>query len=480
MRRVAAASTALAVLAGGASQPVAAHAFGQRYDLPLPLDFFLAGGAAVVLLSFVVAVVILRPASDHAWQRVLPPVPRWLRAAAESTIAALGVFLFLLVLIAGYFGNQESSENIATVLVWVLWWIGLMLVTALIGNIWPHLDPWSTIWRRARSWLGRPSQAPVEGCPPWGAWPAVAMYFVYAWLELASDFGEVPRDLALLVLFYSVGAWMAMALFGENRWRAGADPFSRIFGLFGSFAPFSRNPIGQVTLRLPGAGLLGNHPRALGEIAFVLLVLATVTFDGISETPPWSSAIDWLAHSPSLRPVLLSLGDAGIDVLMTANTLGLLLTGLVFFAVFAVVCRLSALIGGGVSGSQAMRAFALTFLPIAIAYPAAHYLSYLLLAGQLAIPLASDPLGWGWDLFGTRGHTIDLGVISMKTVWYIAVVAIVTGHVVSVTLAHIEALRLFPTRRAALLSQLPMLVLMVAFTSTSLWILSQPIVQEPG
>jgi hypothetical protein len=51
-------------------------------------------------------------------------VPRWLRAAAESTIAALGVFLFLLVLIAGYFGNQESSENIATVLVWVLWWIG--------------------------------------------------------------------------------------------------------------------------------------------------------------------------------------------------------------------------------------------------------------------------------------------------------------------------------------------------------------------
>jgi hypothetical protein len=480
MRRGTAAATALAALAGGASQPAAAHAFGQRYDLPLPLDFFLAGGAAVVLLSFVVAVVILRPAGDRAWQWVLPPLPQWLRATARSTLTVLGVFLFMLVLFAGYFGKQDPSENIAPVLVWVLWWVGLLLVTALIGNLWPTLDPWSTIWRQARSWLGRPLPSPAEGSAPWGAWPAVVMYFVFAWLELASDFGELPRDLALLVLLYSVGTWTGMALFGANRWRAGADPFSRVFCLFGRFAPFSRNTVGQLTLRLPGAGLLGNHPRTLGEITFVLLVLATVTFDGLSETPPWNSAVVWLAHSPAWRPALLWLGDWNVDLLMTAKTLGLLLTPLIFFAIFAAVCHLSALIGGGVSGRQAMRAFALSFLPIAIAYHAAHYLSYLLLAGQLAIPLASDPFGWGWDLFGTSGRAIDLGVISMKSVWYIALVSIVTGHVISVMLAHIEALRLFPTRRAALLSQLPMLVLMVAFTSTSLWILSQPIVQESG
>jgi len=480
MRRVTPAATVLAALTGSASQPAAAHAFGQRYDLPLPLDFYLTGGAAVVLLSFVIAVVMLRPASDRAGQWALPPFPPLVRVTARSTIAVLGVLLFLLVLIAGYFGIQESDENIAPVLVWVLWWVGLLLATALIGNIWPNLDPWSTIWRRTRTWLGRPPAAPVEGSPPWGAWPAVAMYFVFAWLELASDIGELPRDLAMLVLSYSFGAWTAMALFGEHAWRAGADPFRRVFGLFGRFAPFGRNSAGQLTLRLPGAGLLGNHPRTLGEIAFILLVLATVTFDGVSETPPWASAIVWFAHSPLLRPGLLWLGDAGVDILTAAKTLGLLLTALVFFAVFAAVCRLSAIIGGGVTGSQAMRAFALSFLPIAIAYSVAHYLSYLLLAGQLAIPLASDPFGWGWDLLGTRGRTIDLSVISMKTVWYIAVVSIVSGHVVSVTLAHIEALRLFPTRRAALLSQLPMLALMVAFTCTSLWILSQPIVQEPG
>lgn len=479
MRKLTAAVSTLAALAAGASPPAAAHAFGQRYDLPLPLDYFLAGGAAVVLLSFVIAAVFLRPADERSWQRVLPPVRQRLRAVTHGAIAVLGVLLFLLILVAGWFGEQEPTENIAPVLVWVVWWVGVLLATALIGNAWPHLDPWASIWRLARRGSSTSSTRPADGSPAWGAWPAVAMYFTFAWLELASSFGELPRDLAILIMSYSVGAWAGMAIFGEHRWRGGADPFSRVFRLFGRFAPLGRNTAGQLVLRPPGSGLLGDPPRALGEIAFVLVVLATVTFDGLSETPPWNAAVVWLAHNAAARPALFWLDDRGVDIMMAAKTMGLLLTALAFFVVFTVVCKLSALVGGGVTGRQAMRAFALSFLPIAIAYHAAHYLSYLLMAGQLAISLASDPFGWGWDLFGTRDRPIDIGVISMKSVWYIAVVSIVIGHVISVTLAHVEALRLFPTRRAAMLSQLPMLALMVAFTSTSLWILSQPIV-EPG
>jgi hypothetical protein len=47
--------------------------------------------------------------------------------------------------------------------------------------------------------------------------------------------------------------------------------------------------------------------------------------------------------------------------------------------------------------------------------------------------------------------------------------------VVSVYLAHVRALELFPRTRQAVVSQLPMLVLMVAFTAAGLWILSLPI-----
>ena len=475
MRRALSACATLAALAASAG-PAAAHAFGQRYDLPLPLDFYLAGGAAVVLLTFAIAAAALRAESGRRWQWPLPRPPRWLGRLLAGAAGFLGVLLFVLVLAAGLLGSDSPTRNIAPVIVWVLWWVGLLLLAALVGNAWPRLDPWGTLWRLA---VRRPfAEAPRPCC---GTWPATVLLFLFAWLELASEWGEEPRALALLVLAYSAFAWLAMALVGEATWRAGADPFRRIFGLFGRFAPLGRNEAGQLVLRPPGAGLLGRHPRALGEVAFVLLVLATVTFDGLSETPLWAAALDWLAESRTLRPLLLWLSAAGVDLLAAAKAVGLLLTALGFFLLFALVCRLTVWLGGaGVTTGQAMRAFALSFLPIAIAYHGAHYLSYLLLAGQLAIPLASDPLGLGWDLLGTRGHAMDIGVIGARTVWYVAVFAIVTGHAIAVTLAHVEALALFRKRRAALLSQIPMLLLMLAFTATSLWILAQPIVQEPG
>jgi hypothetical protein len=474
MRAFAAAAVALPALAG-AARPAAGHAFGQRYDLPLPLDFYLAAAAAAVLLSFVIAALALRPAvRPDRWQLRLPA---WLERATALVLGACGVLLFLLVLAAGLFGADEPTGNIAPVLVWVLWWVGLLLASAFIGNLWPALDPWSTLYRLARRALGRP---PATAAAPGSAWPAVLLFFAFAWLELVSSLGESPRSLALLVLAYSLGAWSAMALCGEAAWRTRADPFRRVFGLFGRFAPLGRDGAGSLVLRPPGAGLLGDHPQGLGAIAFVILVLATVTFDGLSETPLWAAALVWLSESQTLRGLLLWLSGQGVDLLAAAKSCGLLLTALVFFLAFALVCRLSALAGGeGIGGRRAMSAFALSFLPIAIAYHTAHYLSYLLLAGQLAIPLASDPLGLGWDLLGTRDRRLDLGAIGAKTVWYVAVAAIVTGHVIAVVLAHAEALRLFPTRRRALQSQLPMLLLMLAFTMTSLWILSQPIVQEP-
>jgi len=119
-------------------------------------------------------------------------------------------------------------------------------------------------------------------------------------------------------------------------------------------------------------------------------------------------------------------------------------------------------------------------VPIAIAYHLAHYLSYLLLAGQLIIPLASDPFGIGWDIFRTKSYSIDIGIVGAKFVWYTAVIAIVVGHVFAVGVAHLVALRVFESAGAALKSQYPFLVLMVAYTILSLWILSQPIVGGPN
>jgi len=479
MPRSSPASVAAAAAVGclGLPSSAAAHAFGVRYDLPLPLDYYLAGAGAVVLLSFVILALTLRSGAVAAsWQLRLPPLPAGASRILGGGARLLGVLCFLLVLAAGLFGVQWPTQNIAPLIVWVLWWVGFLFLTAFVGNAWPLLNPWSALYRLVE----RPPPDGGGGAAPGplGGWLATLLFFIFAWLELVSTLGESPRGLALAILLFSLGTWAGMATCGRDAWLTGADPFHRVFGLFGRFAPLGRGADGALVLRPPGAGLLGRHPAGLGQVAFVILVLATVTFDGLSETPLWAAVLEWLASSTSLRPLLLWLADSGLDLLAAAKTAGLLATALLFFAAFGLVCWMSARAGGGVATRQAMQAFALSFLPIAIAYHLAHYLSYLLLAGQLAVPLASDPLGFGWDLFGTRGEAIDIGVIGARTVWYVAVVAIVTGHVISVTLAHLEALRLFATPRRALFSQLPMLALMIAFTVCSLWILSQPIVQD--
>ena len=122
------------------------------------------------------------------------------------------------------------------------------------------------------------------------------------------------------------------------------------------------------------------------------------------------------------------------------------------------------------------RFFVLTLLPIAIAYHLAHYLSFLLMAGQYLIPLSSDPFGFGWDLFGTSRYFVRIAIVDARFVWYASVIAIVTGHIAAVYLAHVTAMRVFKDRRTAMLSQYPILALMIGYTMLSLWIIAQPIV----
>ena len=163
----------------------------------------------------------------------------------------------------------------------------------------------------------------------------------------------------------------------------------------------------------------------------------------------------------------------------------LILFPLIFVGAFlitsAVMVRLTRALApdsraSSITTGVAARSFVLTLVPIAVAYHLAHYVWFLFTTGQFIVPLASDPFGYGWDLFGTAGYRVNYGVMGPYFFWYTIVTLIVIGHVIAVFLAHVEALRLFGTRRAALVSQIPMVVLMVAYTMSSLWILAQPIV----
>lgn len=482
----------LGVSSAAAPSSALAHAFGERYELPLPLWLFLLGAGATILLTFLVLALMLKHPSRLARLPALELPGRGLPAAAArrlgSALRVLSVLLAGFLCYAGFYGTQDTFGNIVPTLLWVGLWVGMACLAALLGNPWRLVNPYGVLFDWLAAAFGKLSRGRrLSLGRPWprglSAWPAAGGLLLLAWLELVPQGAERPAALALSIVLYGLYCLAGMIVFERDAWLEHADVFTVAFGVLGRFAPLgSRDPErpagGAWVLRPPGSGLLGTRPVSFSLMVFVLLMLSNVTFDGFLETPLWNDLLGFVASSLVLRPLLLELQSWGINLLGLIKTVGLLGSMGFFVGVYLVFGYfMSRAAGGGIRAVETCRWFVLTLVPIAIAYHLAHYASFFALAGQLLIPLASDPLGRGWDLFGTAHVHVNVGVISARLVWYTALVTIVLGHVIAVVLAHAQARRVFEDERSLVASQIPMLVLMIAYTMSSLWILSQPVVK---
>ncbi|MBT3532788.1 MAG: hypothetical protein HN478_02855 [Rhodospirillaceae bacterium] len=473
-----AALTPLALL--GSASPAWAHAFGIRYDLPLPLWLYLGGAGAAVGLSFAVITLFIKSrqsrVEDLGFNLAALPVLGWLSSGAVlNLVRLLSLASFIFLLTAGFLGHPDPFRNFVPTFIWVVWWVGMAFASTLIGNLWDLINPWKIAYTWVdKIWGG--FGAGHDYPRRLGRWPAVLLFLIFVWMELISEQAEQPRMLALLIVAYSAITWTGMRYYGRDTWLANGEVFAVVFTLLARFACL-HGANGEWRLRLPAVGLLSRDPVPLSGVCFVLLLLTSVTFDGILETPLWVAFLEWISESQVLRPGLLALRESGVDLLSVIKSAALIVLPLCFIAAFLLTAHAIARMGGGtVTTRDVAGYFVLSLVPIAIAYHLSHYLSYLLIAGQNIIPLASDPFGIGWDLFGTIAYNVDIGIVNAKMIWYVAVTAIVVGHVLAVYIAHVMAARIFPGRAQALASQLPMLILMVAYTMISLWILSQPII----
>ncbi len=503
-----------------------AHGFAQRYDLPVPLALYLGGAAAAVALSFVVIAFFLRHehGANGYWRaNLLRSLPLRLLAHPVLTglLRLLTVLVLLLVVIAGLFGNTNPFENFAPTTVWVIWWVGLAYVSGLAGDLWALINPWNTVYR-SLEWLARKLRPAKPTClgirypKCMGDWPAVIIFLGFVWAELVWLSSDSPRSLAWAVCAYSLTTWAGMLLFGRHVWLRHGEAFTLVFGFLARFAPteyrskntspciactesssanthYSRTNClecfenaaaenRQFNIRPWAVGLLPEHPIRRSQMVLVLIMLSSVTFDGLLATPLWASVAEWMLYSDALRPAILLLQGPTGNAIAAISTIALVvfLGGFqVLYALFSVLMRRAtpAAFRSRASLADMARWFVLSLVPIALAYHLAHYLSFLMIVGQYMIPLISDPLGLGWDIFGTSLYVVNLAVVNARFIWITTVIAIVTGHIVAVYLSHAMALRIFQDRRAALLSQVPMLFLMVGYTMLSLWIMAQPVVE---
>ncbi|MDH3286990.1 MAG: hypothetical protein OEP48_04580 [Betaproteobacteria bacterium] len=459
--------------------PAWAHAFGERYDLPVPLGYFVVGAAVAVALSFVVAALFMRGDSGKLRREgsvvALGPVLPALRIAFQI----VSVTLLCTVVVAGLFGTLNPEMNLAPVLVWIIWWVGLSFVVACIGNVWRALDPWRALFEgmdAAARRVGLANGVTLGFTYPasLGAWPAVFLLLLFVWIEVLYPHAVMPSRLAAMTLAWSAVTLLGMVCFGGAAWRRNADVFSLYFSALGRFAAIGAGPDARsLVLRAPGSGLIASPVESLAMVAFVIAMLATVLFDGLLGTQALllfrHAAIGWLPQLADDRGYFL-------------GTASLIAVWLSFLGAYLLSSFATAQLVRDRPAGAIARLFALTLVPIAIAYTVAHYFSYLVVHGQLIIPLISDPLGRGWDLFGTIQFYPDIGIISARVTWHLAIVSIVVGHVISIWLAHRLALREFHAPRQAVLASVPLTVLMVIFTVISLLVMAEPLVQfgTPG
>lgn len=444
----------------------AAHGIVGRADLPIPAELFAAAAATVLALSFVaLALGWSQPRLDEPRERPLLRLGR----AFDVVAGGLGVAALAAVVYAGIAGTDSQQDNLAPNAVYVVFWVGLPLLSLVLGDLFRSLSPWRAIGRLAgalaRRLAGDKLPDPLVYPPRLGYWPAVAGLVAFGFCELCWATGREPAPVALLALAYTAAQLVGMSLYGVEAWTRRGDAFGVYFSLFARLAAFGRRADGTVVLRAPVAGATGLS-TAPGVVALLVVAIATTAFDGAKEGPIFADG------APALQDFFTGIGASkafGLELAFVvgyAATIGLV--ALIWWLAVEGMPRARARI----TREEVARSLAHSLIPIVAAYVVAHYFSLLAYGGQDAYRLASDPLGDGADLFGTATRTIDYGVISATGIWYVQVAALVLGHVAALVLGHDRALTIYGSARAAARSQVVMLVVMVCFTCLGLYLLS--------
>ncbi|NUP63688.1 MAG: hypothetical protein HOV96_41460 [Nonomuraea sp.] len=398
-----------------------AHGVGGRSDLPIPLFYAYAGAFAALVVSFLALGLLWadsRFRGDRAGRVIAVRVP-----ARPARVLALLVACYTLGRLA--VGPEEG--NAGPYLVYVLFWVGLVPASLLLGPVWRGLNPFRLLPDRPR----RPLPARL------GYWPAAAGLLAFTWMELVAPDPAAAVPLLIFFTLYAAAQLAGTSVYG-HAWLERGDPFEVYSTLIGHLSPIGRRADGTRVLRNPFDGLDAIAP-APGLVATVCVLLGSTGYDGFSSAPVWVNA---LQSGP--------LGRVGL------GTIGLL-TAVAGVAVLYAACLGAA---GLIGGTRRLGPrFAHSLVPIAIGYLVAHYFSLLVIEGQRTFVLA---LGLDAE--------VDQNVVSPGLIATVQVLAIVAGHVVGVVAAHDRSVRLLPPARAVA-GQLPLFVLMICYTIGGLTLL---------
>lgn len=463
-----------------------AHSFEVPYVLPIPLWIYMYACMAMLVISFAAigyyfatpaAVTLPAPASAGT------EVKDYSSAVGRSTVVALrtgAIGLLLLTIVAGFIGSKDPMTNINMTLFWVVFLLGFAYLAAIVGDVFAIISPWETMLDICETCGLDFSKSRVTYPKVLGYLPALCCYIALIWIELFTE--QSPFVLSVALVAYSaivlVGAW----LFGRETWIRYGEFFGVFFRLIGAMAPLAyiRNPVQgewHWRSRRPLSGIVEDPKEHFSLVLFVLFMLSSTIYDGLHDTQVWLD-IYWKHLLQLIEPMWGSVGPKERSTLIifwhtVYQRSGLVLLLALYVGVYLFVIAVAKWIARiDASVASLARRFAFSLIPIAFVYNVTHYFTFLVTQFRVLPWLMSDPFGKGWNLLNLSRLPDQFGLLDMAFIWHFQVGLILVGHLASVCVAHMISLRVCHTRRQALLTQVPMLVLMMAYTSIGLWILS--------
>lgn len=421
---------------------VLAHGLGGSTDLPIPVTYALIGASWALAFTFAVVALAWRtPRFDP--DKPGRPLPAWMTAAADApatrwALGALGLAVTGWVVVAAVLAPQDQNNPLPGVF-YVLLWVGLVAASTLLGPVWQMISPLRAAYRL----IGQPSdgRSYPEGL---GYLPASAGLFAFVWLELASPDPGSLTAITAWVLVYTVVTVAGACWLGPG-WFSGGDPFEVYSTTVGKLSPLRRQRSSRRLVLGNPLDHLPSLPVRRGTVTVLAVLLGSTAFDSFSAMPGWRDFVDAHSSGPWTATLIRTVGLA------------------VFVAVVATTFWAAARATGGVDTRQRRELpglMAHSLVPIVVGYVFAHYLSYLVEKGQQTVILL---LGLDTEVkYVLSQHP---AVLATAKVGFVLV-----GHVLGVIAAHDAALRVLPPRHR-LTGQLAMMLTMVAYTFTGLYLL---------
>ena len=394
-------------------------------DLPIPFDLVLNAAVLVVVLTFVFLKV--------SWKESILTSKETLFSTKQSTSGKLFGFLILALLtVPGLINNEAATVSITPLILWVFLWIGVPVLGLLFGDLYAKFNPLSIL-------VNREGEAN-------NVYPAAFLFICLTWFELVWSKPGNPRHIGIVFLVLLVVVSVVQRFY--NKTLIEVDPLLLLHHLYSKMRITNSKPVFRTLLNN-----ISNLAQLKGMEYFILLMIGTVTYDGLRETTFWFDLFGSQTYETSF------------------STIAFLLMNLLIIVFYRFACYFAIRVSGeDLNLNEISLKFGHTMLPIAFAYHVTHYLSLLLFEFQTVVYRLNDPFGFGWNLFNVQEPEVNY-FLEPIALWTIMVIVTLAGHMLSVVLAHDLSVKLFGHQKSDK-TQYVFLFITVALTLQALFVLS--------